>query len=111
MVDGCFAQGTTPTQVFDVPSCFNTDDYFITYVQSRPYVKITKKKEECKLKLDEKLGLKFIGTTLKPEESSRFQAGAIIDVQLTIVTSSGEVLVSEPCRVRIEKGLHTMLEE
>ena len=109
MVDGCFAQGTTPTQVFDAPSCFDIKESYITYVQSRPYVKITKEGSTPILSKDGKTN--YISATLAPEESSRFQAGAIIDVQLTIVTSSEQTIVSDPCRVRVEKGLHTMPEE
>lgn len=109
MVDGYFAQGTSTTQVFDVPNDFGLYDYFITYVQARPFVKITKQQNECFAEECKERHLNLVGTTLSPEESARFCVGAIIEAQLTIVTSSeGETLVSEPYRLRVEKGLYTL---
>ena len=104
MVNGYFSQGTTSKQIFELPRDLKIADYSVTYLQTRPFLKIVKEKNDCTEAVDG--DIKYIQSALLPDNSRLFRAGAIVEVQLRVVTEDNEEINSDTYTLRVEKGLY-----
>jgi hypothetical protein len=92
-------QGTTPTHKFNIP--FDTTicaNMRILYSQNGK-LKIVKTKNDCKL------SGKSIITTLTQEDTLKFEKNIRVDVQLRILTTGGDSLVSKPIKLYVTECL------
>lgn len=92
-------KGTTPTHEFVLP--FSTDVISaveITYAQSNTVILI-KTKEDCVLKDN------TVSVTLSQEDTFRFGNNMIVDVQVRVLTTGGDVLASGVYSVACERCL------
>lgn len=99
MLHGVFTQGTTPTQVFELP--FEADqlsDFTITYYQNNKEI-LKKYPKDCVVED------KYILVTLTQSESLSFSSHCIAEVQLKVITLDGAVLASPTYYVGVEKIL------
>ena len=92
-------KGTTPTHVFTLP--FDTEmvkTVQVIYGQGG-VVKATKGNEDCTLEG------KTVTTKLTQEETFSFVEGSCVEVQIRVLTHSGDVLASHVKRVHCEECL------
>lgn len=92
-------KGTTPTHEFVLP--FSADmigAVEITYAQSGAVI-LTKKTEECALNDN------IISVTLSQEDTFLFNSNIIVDCQIRVLTTGGDVLSSDVCPVACERCL------
>ena len=101
MLDGRFVRGTTPIHQFGLPFDVTViNDFSITYSQNKK-VLIKKTRGQCEI-IDN-----TIYVYLTQEESLRFQAGKIVEVQLKLLTQDRDVLASNTYRLEVVEILDT----
>ena len=101
MLDGRFIRGTTPTHQFGLPFDIAViNDFSITYSQNKK-VLVKKTRGQCEI-IDN-----VINVYLTQEESLKFQAGKIAEVQLKLSTEDGNVLASNKYRLEVVEVLDT----
>ena len=95
--------GTTPTHTFNLP--ISTDDVAalrITYEQSGKIV-LQKEKEDCTLR-DKQVIVK-----LSQEDSLQFDSNVIVRIQLKVLTTGGDVIISKVIKkstnIVLDKGV------
>ena len=104
MLDGKIGQGASSTQIFEIPSELSVKDFCVVYMQEKPYIKITKEKNDCIVGAGG-AGEVLIQSYLTPEDSARFNSRSIVEAQVVITTENDEIINSDIIRLRVEKGL------
>lgn len=92
-------RGTTPTHTFNIP--FDTslvDEVKIVYAQDEVVI-LEKTTSDCSLD-DTK-----ICVTLTQEDTFKFDCKKVVEIQLRVLTTGGEVLASVPEKVGVSKCL------
>lgn len=96
-------RGTTPTHIFTLPFDTNTlKEVHIIYAQGDIPV-ITKTISDCTL------DGKTITVKLSQEETFKLDCKKYVQIQIRVLTNSGEVLNSEVNVVRVEKCLENAI--
>lgn len=99
MLHGIFIQGTTPTQVFELP--FSTQELVsatVTYSQCGS-IKVKKKTTQCIFENN------YIITSLSQKESLLFIPEKTVKVQLKVLTQGGQVFASPLYLLGVEEVL------
>ena len=92
-------RGTTPVHKFFLPfSAELIKDVEITYQQTRRDV-LVRRLADCTLDGD------CIMTTLTQEETFSFAEGGVVDIQIRVITTRGDVLASDIFHVTSERCL------
>lgn len=100
MLHGLIMPGSTPTQVFELP--FSTNelaDVLVTYAFETTNLL---EKDWSKCTLDGN----YIIVELSQEDTLKFPANEVVEVQLKVLTKSNKVFVSPSYRLGIEKALN-----
>ena len=104
MLDGVFARGTTPTQIFPFPGDLTVSDFLdftITYRQKGKNVLVKTKKDTCDItELDY---INNIILVLSEEETLLFNPNIeVVEVQIKGVTTGHDVFLLGEYRFRLE---------
>ena len=104
MLDGVFALGTTPTQIFPIPGCLTRSDFLdftISYRQKGKTVLIKRKKDSYDIpEVDSE---KNIIVVLSQAETLMFNPNIeIVEVQVRGATTGHDVIPMGDYRLRLE---------
>lgn len=100
MLHGEIIQGTTPTQVFELPFKVNQlKDYSITYSQKNQVI-LKKKKEECTEENENRVSF-----VLTQQETLLFDPTLLLEVQMKAYTVGGQAVASDIYQVGVRKVL------
>ena len=99
MIQSSFIQGTTPTQIFELPCHTNLlRDLTITYTQRKKVI-VKKRKSDCILEEN------IVTTKLTQKESLSFNPDFVVEVQLKFETETGDVLASPKYTMSVDEIL------
>ena len=104
MLDGVFARGTTPTQIFPIPGDLTMSDFLdltITYRQKGKAVLIKRKSDTCNITdLDSKRNIIVV---LSQAETLMFNPNIkIVEVQIKGASTGHDVFMLGEYRLRLE---------
>lgn len=104
MIDGVFARGTTPTQVFPIPGDLTMSDFedlTVSYRQKRKTVLIKRKADTANImELDTE---KNIILVLSQSDTLLFDPNIeIVEVQIKVKTTGNDVFIIGQYRFRLE---------
>lgn len=104
MLDGVFARGTTPTQVFPIPGDLTMSDFVdltVTYRQKRRAVLVKRKEDTQKiLDLDTEKNIILI---LSQSDTLLFDPNIeVVEVQIKVQTTGNDVFIIGQYRFRLE---------
>lgn len=104
MLDGVFARGTTPTQIFPLPGDLTVSDFLdftITYRQKGKNVLVKGKKDTCNIiDLDSVCNIILV---LSEKETLLFNPNIkIVEVQIKGITTGHDVFLLGEYRFRLE---------
>lgn len=104
MVDGVFARGTTPTQVFPIPGDLTMSDFIdvsIAYRQ-KGKTKLVKRKKDCQAIYDLDTEKNII-VVLSQAETLLFNPKIeVVEVQVKVHTTGNDVFIIGDYRFRLE---------
>ena len=93
-------RGTTPTHIFGIPfEAELIDKIRVSYAQGSAIV-LEKTEADCTIESG------VIRCKLTQEETLGFDHNAAVDIQVKVLTVSGDVLASDPVRVSVGKILN-----
>lgn len=93
-------RGTTPTHIFEIPGevASSVKEIKITYSQRDREI-LVKRTEDCTI------GENTITTKLTQEDTFKFECNAMVAIQIRVLTTSDDALISEPITITVGKCL------
>ena len=92
-------RGTTPTHIFSLPVSAETIKTIRVVYAQNDVIKLTKKNEDCTMSGNS------VTIKLTQEDTFLFDDDACVDVQVRVLTNSGDALASRVMRIHCEECL------